>query len=54
MLATVDVEDELADEGLVVLLAQDLVALREVLPLLHLKALERLDQLHGVLAPAET
>ena len=48
-----DLEDELAHEGLVVLLAERLVALGEVVDSLDLHALERLDQLHGVLAPAE-
>src|SRR5258705_8572803 len=48
-----DLEDELAHEGLVVLLAEGLVALGEVVGLLDLHALEGLDQLHGVLAPAE-
>src|SRR5687767_3418207 len=53
VLAAAHLEHELAHEGLVVLLAQELVALREVLALLHLEAFERLDQLHRVLAPLE-
>ena len=36
-----------------VLLAQDLVALREVVAFLHLQPFQGLDQLHGVLAAAE-
>src|SRR5436190_2830026 len=53
VLAVLDVEDELAEERLVVFSAQELVALREVVPLLDLHALERLDELHRVLAAAE-
>src|SRR5262245_39557772 len=53
MLAVLDVEAELAQERLVVLLAEQLVALREVVALLHLEPFERLDQLHGVLAALE-
>src|SRR6185437_9572617 len=53
VLAVLDVEEELAQEGLVVLLAQGLVALGEVVARLHLQALERLDQLRSVLAPLE-
>ena len=41
------------EEGLVIFLAQGLVALREVVALLDLETLERLDQLHGVLAAVE-
>src|SRR6266436_10273 len=52
-LAILHVEDELADEGLVILLAQHLVALREVVPFFHFESLERLDQLHRVFAAAE-
>src|SRR6185295_19897230 len=44
---------EFPREGLMILLAQGLVALREVVALLHLEALEGLDELHGVLAAAE-
>ncbi len=53
MLAPLDLEDELAEEGLVVFLAQGLVALREVVARLDLEALQRLDQLRGVLAALE-
>src|SRR5579885_3446298 len=53
VVAVLDLEDELGQEGLVVVLAQGLVALREVLALLDLETLERLDQLHGVLAVVE-
>src|SRR5262245_56418702 len=52
-LGVLDLEDELADEGLVVFLAQYLVALREVVALLHLEPFQRFDQLHRVLAAAE-
>src|SRR3989442_10437214 len=51
--AVVDAEDELVDEGLVVLLAELLVALREVVPGPDLHALQRLDELRGVLAAAK-
>ena len=53
VLAVLDLEDELAQEGLVVFLAQHLVALREVVAFLHLEPFERLDQLRRVLAAAE-
>src|SRR5581483_11835668 len=53
VLAALDLEDELAEEGLVVFLAQGLVALREVVARLDLEALQRLDQLRGVLAAPE-
>src|SRR5262249_25033912 len=53
VLAALDREDELAQEGLVVLLAERLVPLREVVALLDLHPLEGLDELHRVLAPAE-
>src|SRR3972149_4604503 len=53
VVAAADLVEELAEERLVVLLAEELVALREVVALLHLEALERLDELHRVLAPAE-
>ena len=43
--AAFDREDELAQERLMVVLAQRLVALREVVAFLHLEAFERLDQL---------
>src|SRR5215468_1890979 len=52
-LAILHVENELADEGLVILLAQHLVALREVVAFFHFESLERLDQLHRVFAAAE-
>src|SRR5262245_37286366 len=53
VLVAAQLEQELAKEGLVVLLAQRLVALRKVVTLLHLEAFQRLDQLHRVLAPSE-
>ena len=53
VLAVLDLEDELAQERLVVLLAQHLVALREVVPFLHLQPFQRLDELHGVGAALE-
>src|SRR5712692_791489 len=53
VLAITNLEDELANEGLVVVLAERLVPLREVVAFLDLQALERLDELHRVLAPAE-
>jgi hypothetical protein len=52
-LTALHLEDELAQEGLVVLLAEQLVALREVVAFLHLQALEGLDQLHRVFLAAE-
>src|SRR5574341_2074596 len=53
VLAAAELVEELPKERLVVLLAEELVPLREVVALLHLQALERLDELHRVLAPAE-
>src|SRR5216683_74621 len=53
VLAALDVEDELVQEGLVIVLAERLVALGEVVARLDLQALERLDQLRAVLAPLE-
>ena len=53
MLAALDLEDELADERLVIFLADHAAALREVVAFLHHQAFERLDQLHGVLAALE-
>src|SRR5712691_3402508 len=53
VLAALDREDELAQEGLVVLLAERLVALGEVVALLDFHPLEGLDELHRVLATAE-
>src|SRR5262249_39729660 len=53
VLVVLDREDELAQEGLVVLLAERLVALREVVALLDFHPLEGLDELHRVLATAE-
>src|SRR5262245_27103523 len=44
VLAALELVDELADEGLVVLPAEQLVPLREVLAFLHLEALEGIDQ----------
>src|SRR5262245_10029180 len=52
-LAIRHVADALADEGLVILLAQHLVALRAVVAFFHFESLERLDQLHRVFAAAE-
>src|SRR5678815_1705344 len=40
-------------EGLMILLAEGLVPLREVVALLHLEPFEGLDELHGVLAAPE-
>ena len=48
-----DREDELAQEGLVVFLAERLVALREIGARLQLETFERLDELHGVVAALE-
>src|SRR5499427_2896597 len=53
VLVVLDREDELADEGLMVFLPDRLVALREVVALLDLHALQGLDQVHRVLAAAE-
>src|SRR3989475_671082 len=53
VLAVLDVEDELADERLVVLFPHGLVALREVVAFLHLQALESFDELHRVLVASE-
>src|SRR5207247_1546928 len=53
VLIVLDVEDELAHEGLVILPPQRLVPLREVVGLLDLHPLEGLDHLHGVFAAAE-
>src|SRR5262249_3659846 len=53
ILAILHVEDELADESLVIFLAQHLVALREVVAFFHFETLERLYQFHRVFAPAE-
>src|SRR5262245_6735406 len=53
VLAILDREDELAQERLVVFLAERLVALGEVVALLDLHPFEGLDELHRVLAPAE-
>src|SRR5580765_6014991 len=52
VLAATELEEELPREGLMILLAERLVALREVVALLHLEAFEGLDELHGVLAAA--
>src|SRR5262249_33875669 len=53
VLAILHREDELADEGLVILLAQHLVVLREVVSFFHFASVERVDQLHRVFAAAE-
>src|SRR3990172_7508692 len=53
VVAAADLVQELAEERLVVILAEELVALGEVVALLHLEPLERPDELHRVLAPAE-
>src|SRR5215470_17885811 len=53
VLPVLDVEDELPDERLVVFLAKDTAALREVVTLLHLETFERLDELHAVVASLE-
>src|SRR5262245_27726886 len=49
VLAALDVEDELLEEGLVVVLPEGLVALGEVVAFLHLEPFQRLDELHRVL-----
>src|SRR5262245_19711804 len=53
VLAPADLEDELAGEGLVVFPPEGLVALGEVVALLHVQPLERLDELGGILAALE-
>src|SRR5258705_9680733 len=53
VLVVLDREDELAQERLVVFLPDRLVALREVVALLHFHAFQGLDQVHRVLAAAE-
>src|SRR5262249_49467223 len=53
VLAALHVEDELLEEGLVVVLPEGLVALREVVAFLHLEPFQRLDELHRVLAALE-
>src|SRR5262245_2671429 len=53
VLVPAELEQELSREGLVILLAQGLVPLREVVALLHLEALEGLDELHRVPAVPE-
>src|SRR5438094_693800 len=53
VLAVLDVEDELADDRLVVLFPHGLVALGEVVAFLHLQALESFDELHRVLVASE-
>src|SRR5246127_470773 len=52
-LTAFDGVEELVEEGLVIGLAQRLVPLREVIAELHLEPLQRLDQLHRVLARLE-
>src|SRR5204863_6269358 len=54
ILAFVNVEDELADEGLVILLTQRLVALREVVAFLQFETFQRLDQLWRVFASTKS
>ena len=51
--AALDLEDELPHEGLMVLGAQVLVALREVVAFLHVETFEGLDEVHRVLAALE-
>src|SRR5262249_35718027 len=53
VLAALHVEDELLEEGLVVVLPEGLVALPEVRAFLPLQAFQRLDELHRVLAALE-
>src|SRR3989442_10794971 len=53
VLAVLYVEDELADERLVVLFPHGLVALWGVVAFLHLPALESFDELHRVLVASE-
>src|SRR2546428_7275512 len=53
MLVVLDREDELTEERLMVFLPHRLVALREVVALLDLHALQGLDQLHRVFSAAE-
>src|SRR5258705_11052443 len=53
VLAAFELEEEFPRERLMILLAEGLVALREVVALLHLEAFEGLDELHGVLAALE-
>src|SRR6516164_9494078 len=48
-----DFVQELAQERLMVGLAQRLVALWEIIAFLHFEAFERLDQLHGIVAAVE-
>src|SRR5262245_60535177 len=52
-LAPLYLEDELTQKRLMVLLAEHLVALREIIALLHFQAFERCDQFVRVLAAAE-
>src|SRR5262245_26949346 len=53
VLAAADLEDELADEGLVVVTPDRLVALREIVALLDLEALQGCDELGRVLTALE-
>src|SRR2546428_2815800 len=53
MRVVLDREDELTEERLMVFLPHRLVALREVVALLDLHALQGLDQLHRVFSAAE-
>src|SRR5262249_39861090 len=50
VLTAAELEQELPCERLVILLAEELVALRKVLAFLHLEALQGLDELHRVFA----
>src|SRR5215831_12535251 len=54
VLAVVDVVNELANEGLMVFLAQGLVALREIIALLHFQTFERRNQFWRVVAALKT
>src|SRR5262245_8114096 len=53
VLAVMDIEDELASESLVVVLAERLIPLREVVAFLDLHTLQRLNELHRILTPAK-
>src|SRR5882757_7152926 len=53
VLAVVDLENELAQEGLVIFLAQRFVALRKIVAFLHLQPFECRDQFGRVVATLE-
>src|SRR4051794_3872511 len=53
MLAALDLEDKLLREGLMILLAHNLVAGREIIACGHAQPFERVDQLQRVLAATE-